>query len=183
MKRDDLHISEPCSESWSEMSGTEQKRFCGQCSKHVHDLSAMTEPEARQVIETVESPCVRYSCRPDGTVRFKPSRRVTLARAGMIAGGLMIGMSAAGSVVPQEDEASSSGVSLLERISDALWSMLDRPDDTIQYQGGIDEIDPEPVETSTEDIVPIEEPELHVMGGLMAPPDLFQPAEQPAEDE
>ena len=113
MKRDELHIDEPCSARWSEMSGAAQTRFCSQCSKHVHDLSAMTEPEARQVIQTVAEPCVRYTSTPDGTIRFKPTRRGFLARASMLAGGLAIGLPAAAAVLPAE----GSEGSLLDRLA------------------------------------------------------------------
>ena len=37
MRRNDVRINEPCSASWSEMSGSEQKRFCALCSKHTTD--------------------------------------------------------------------------------------------------------------------------------------------------
>jgi hypothetical protein len=69
------------------------RRFCGVCTKQVHDLSALTEPQARSVLAE-ESPkgriCVRYKADGDGNIRFQPETvsasslwRTTLAAAGM----------------------------------------------------------------------------------------------------
>jgi hypothetical protein len=136
MIKDDIRLHEPCTASWSEMSGSEQKRFCGLCSKHVHDLSAMTEPEAAQVIQTVTSPCVRYSSNPDGTIRFRSSRRAFLSRAGMIAGGLMIGLSAAASVTPRETSAPASASALIAQLTDAFWAIFeDEPEPEQRLMG------------------------------------------------
>ena len=154
MRHDDIRIHEPCSASWSEMSGSEQKRFCGLCSKHVHDLSAMTEPEAEQVIQTVESPCVRYTSKPDGTIRFRSARRSVLSRAGMIAGGLMIGLSAAASVAPQEASEPASASALIAQLTDAFWAIFEDEPEPEQRLMGKPSI-PSPI---------VE------MGGLMPPP-------------
>ena len=125
MNRDNLRIKEPCHADWSEMDGGGEKRFCGSCSKNVHDLSAMTEPEAKQVLKEVEKPCVRYTCNSDGTIRFKPTRRVFLSQAGLVAGGLMVGLPAAASVVPAPSVGDSCSKSLFDRISDAFWGMFE----------------------------------------------------------
>lgn len=65
------------------MSGPAQRRFCDKCDKHVHNLSEMTEREARALLERAEgaSLCVRYRVRTDGNVRFRPQAR----RAGFVA--------------------------------------------------------------------------------------------------
>lgn len=170
MNRDKLRIKEPCHADWSAMDGDEQKRFCGACSKHVHDLSAMTEPQAAAVLATVEEPCVRYTANPDGTVRFKPSRRVFLARAGMVAGGLIIGGTAAAAVLPQESGESCGQKSLLEKLSDAFWSMFEEEPEVML--GGLEAIAPPPEE------------ELEVLMGDIAPEDLSEepvPEEEPVQ--
>lgn len=79
MHRDQLPIPEPCSADWDAMTGGSRKRFCDHCSKHVHDLSAMTEAEAGAVLEE-PGVCVRYTVKPDGGIRFR-SRRTFLAGA------------------------------------------------------------------------------------------------------
>lgn len=74
MHRERLPIPKPCPADWRAMSGDERQRFCGSCNKHVHDLSAMTEPEAEALVSSGRDLCVRYSVQPDGRVRHAPPR-------------------------------------------------------------------------------------------------------------
>ena len=172
-----LRIKDPCHADWSEMNGDEKKRFCGSCSKHVHDLSAMTKPQATAVLDAVEEPCVRYTANPDGTIRFKPSRRVFLARAGMVAGGLLIGGTAAAAVLPQEPSESYGEPSLLEKISDAFWSLFEEEPDVMLGEPEAIESPPEtlvvvmgesmPVEHGEDVVFPEEEEEEEATRPLM----------------
>ena len=41
-----VEISEPCRADWDAMPGNDRKRFCNVCQKHVHNLSALSAPEA-----------------------------------------------------------------------------------------------------------------------------------------
>lgn len=43
---DRIAIPEPCSAGWDTMTGDGAARFCGSCSREVHDLSAMTRRQA-----------------------------------------------------------------------------------------------------------------------------------------
>jgi len=110
MKADEVTIREPCAEDWSAMDGEGPQRFCDACSRHVHNLSEMTKPEATALLEGREGRlCVRYTVNTDGSVRFrepatrpspppvtlvqlrsrprtKPRPAAALARAGMAAG-------------------------------------------------------------------------------------------------
>lgn len=95
MKSSDVPIPEPCGEDWAGMTGDERRRFCARCDQHVHDLSAMTETEARAVVATPEV-CVRYTVDPDDHIRFR-SRRRFLARA-LLAAGAAVSLPAAASV-------------------------------------------------------------------------------------
>lgn len=74
MDRQILNIAEPCTEKWDEMSGDARRRFCGVCSKHVHNLSALTRDEANALIDGVRSggptPCVTYVYGPDDRIVF-----------------------------------------------------------------------------------------------------------------
>jgi hypothetical protein len=72
MKRS-LHIADPCSESWEAMPGTDARRFCGRCGKHVHSLSELSRPEAERLIASARAGelCVRVEHKGDGTVHFK----------------------------------------------------------------------------------------------------------------
>jgi len=66
---DRINIASPCTASWDAMSGDEKSRFCGQCSKYVYNLAAMTEAEAQQLIQDQERDlCARLYRRADGTV-------------------------------------------------------------------------------------------------------------------
>lgn len=64
-----LTIASPCTALWSEMSGDEKARFCGDCKKHVYNLSEMSKKEAEALILEKEGKlCVRFYRRKDGTV-------------------------------------------------------------------------------------------------------------------
>ena len=66
---DNIKIAAPCTADWKFMLGNDQVRFCGQCSKNVYNLSAMTREQAEALIRRMEGQlCVRYYMRPDGTV-------------------------------------------------------------------------------------------------------------------
>jgi hypothetical protein len=76
----------------------EQSRFCLECKKTVHDLSAMTQAEAQRFLENnaEEEVCISYVPRTNGTIRSRPNpppvipanrliRRRPLAAAGLTA--------------------------------------------------------------------------------------------------
>ncbi len=65
---DQLRVASPCSAPWDKMVGTDRARFCGLCEKTVYNVSAMSRDEAEQFLGTVESPCVRFYQRVDGTI-------------------------------------------------------------------------------------------------------------------
>ncbi|MEO8800357.1 MAG: hypothetical protein ABI551_20865 [Polyangiaceae bacterium] len=52
-----------------------QKRFCDACKKHVHDISSMTPPEARALLDapSAEGLCVRYIYDRAGNILFRPT--------------------------------------------------------------------------------------------------------------
>jgi len=64
-----IHVASPCSARWQDMTGDERARFCGQCRKHVYDLSQMTTESAAELIREKEGKlCVRFYRRADGTI-------------------------------------------------------------------------------------------------------------------
>jgi hypothetical protein len=78
-----------------------EKRFCGECREHVHDLSAMTRTQAeRFVAETGGRACVSFECREDQGVVHLPEVPVW---AGVVA----IGLAACGS--PAQTEIVAQG--------------------------------------------------------------------------
>lgn len=64
-----IRIASPCHADWSAMQGDNRARYCGDCRKHVYDLSAMRREEAEALIREREGNlCVRYFQRRDGTI-------------------------------------------------------------------------------------------------------------------
>lgn len=69
---DDIRIATPCTMNWSEMSGDDQKRFCGSCRLNVYNVRMMTRGEAVRLIQETEGRvCLRLYRRHDGTVITK----------------------------------------------------------------------------------------------------------------
>jgi len=79
------------------MTGDDRVRFCGECKKHVYNLSAMTQREAETLLrETNAQVCTRFYQRLDGTIltqdcplglRVKAARvtrRVSVAVSGLL---------------------------------------------------------------------------------------------------
>jgi len=61
-------ITRPCTANWEQMAGDDRKRFCEQCGKHVHNVSAMTTAERVEFAEPRgERECIVYFHRADGT--------------------------------------------------------------------------------------------------------------------
>ena len=86
-RRFKLRVHEPCSQPWGSMAGDDRRRFCGRCSLHVHDLSAMREEAVMKLIAGPDPHlCIRYSVRDDGTAVIGESRvRRWLRVAGLVA--------------------------------------------------------------------------------------------------
>ena len=71
----EVKIETPCGMAWSAMTQREAtRRFCGECKKHVNDLSLMTEGEARELLASpsTEGLCVRYFADERGQLVFLP---------------------------------------------------------------------------------------------------------------
>lgn len=66
------------------MSGSAQRRFCAKCRTEVHDLSTMTEREARALVDAHRgsSICIRYRHRDGGVPVFRSEPR---GRGGFVA--------------------------------------------------------------------------------------------------
>jgi hypothetical protein len=87
VRSQDIEIPEPCHADWATMRPEEKGRFCFECSKKVHDLSAMTKPEAQDFLRSTGCAdiCVSYEHHEDGTLVFRdpaprPAPMVPLAR-------------------------------------------------------------------------------------------------------
>ena len=66
---DEIRVASPCHARWNDMAGDERARFCGQCSKHVFNLSAMTRVQIETLVREKEGKfCGRFHRRTDGTM-------------------------------------------------------------------------------------------------------------------
>jgi hypothetical protein len=66
---DQIQIASPCNARWEDMEGGQRARFCGQCRKHVFNLSAMTRAEVETLVQEKEGRfCGRFFRRADGTL-------------------------------------------------------------------------------------------------------------------
>jgi hypothetical protein len=72
MNRDDARIARPCGADFSAMSPRGTARFCSACDKVVHDLSSMSEGQARALLRdrSTEGLCIRYLHDERGEIWF-----------------------------------------------------------------------------------------------------------------
>ncbi len=84
MRSQDIQIPEPCHADWDAMRPEQRGRYCFECRKKVHDLSAMTRPQARDFLRDNASAdiCVSYQHGDDGVLVFRerPAPVVPLSR-------------------------------------------------------------------------------------------------------
>ncbi len=129
-----VRIASPCSASWDAMEGDGRRRFCGDCSLHVYNLSGMEEAEAVELLESYEGGrlCVRLFRHADGTVITqncpKGLARVKrrMARVAVLAAGLL-GAGAAGAAGmlggdPTSCPSTVTEASWVERIAPLKWA-------------------------------------------------------------
>lgn len=77
MHKDNLPIAKPCHVDFDAMTRGDKSRFCGACKKHVHELTKLTESEARALLTapSAEGLCVRYVHDDLGHVVFRDTFR------------------------------------------------------------------------------------------------------------
>jgi hypothetical protein len=77
VKTNDVVIRTPCGADWNSMDPRGSARFCGSCEKLVHDLSALSEPEARALLrDSREAVCVRYLHDASGEIWFSGGQKL-----------------------------------------------------------------------------------------------------------
>lgn len=75
-----IRIASPCHSRWEDMTGDERVRFCGQCQKHVYDLSVLTSEAAAALVHSKEGRmCAQFYQRADGTILHAEDCPVGLA--------------------------------------------------------------------------------------------------------
>jgi hypothetical protein len=77
-----LSIARPCRADWDAMDGNEQRRFCSECQKHVHNLAELSADQAEEVV------------RKGGCVRALQDQRGVLTRDGWVGRALLAGAAA-----------------------------------------------------------------------------------------
>lgn len=102
---DSIRVATPCSESWDDMTGNEQIRFCSHCSKNVNNISEMTRKQAMRIVRDAGGNlCVRYRIDPKTKGPVFPKRVANIARYGVAAGVLGASLTiAAGATYAQGD--------------------------------------------------------------------------------
>lgn len=85
-----IEVKSPCSESWDEMTGNDQVRFCSHCAKDVHNVSKATRREAIRLVRRSNGRvCVRYEVHPIKRTPIFAPRAARLIRQTGIAAGLI----------------------------------------------------------------------------------------------
>lgn len=87
---DSIEIKTPCLQSWDEMRGSDQIRFCDHCAQDVHNLSRFPRKDARRLIAKSNGAiCVRYVRRPDGRIETLKKQLHQISRRTGIAAGVL----------------------------------------------------------------------------------------------
>lgn len=114
-----LPIARPCTESFAAMPGDDKTRFCDKCQKHVYDLSARSEEEARALFREKrgERTCVRFKKDASGNVLF---------RAALVAA---VSMTSCSSAVPTQPPVTPAEVEtdMGDSVPDAVDQCPDDP--------------------------------------------------------
>ncbi len=64
-------VASPCSMSWSDMTGDEAIRYCGECKLNIHNLSSLADEEVVALLDRKragERICTYFYRRDDGTI-------------------------------------------------------------------------------------------------------------------
>jgi hypothetical protein len=101
---DRVSIAQPCVSDWSQMTGDDQTRFCGECNKQVYDFSKMTRAQAeRLVIASRGHLCARITRNDAGSiVTLEPltPTRIVPRRPSPVAAAVLSATLSVGSVAP-----------------------------------------------------------------------------------
>jgi hypothetical protein len=87
---DNVQLAFECPMRWEKLGlcgdAEDRKRFCSQCQKHVHNLSAMTRPEAERLLAASTTPiCIRVELDAQGRAVHRPGLSRALLAATLVA--------------------------------------------------------------------------------------------------
>jgi hypothetical protein len=105
-----IQVASPCSADWDEMEGDDKVRFCGECRRHVFNLSAMDVEEAgAKIAEHAHGMCVRFFRRTDGMIltqdcpvgveQARKRRRLAIHTSVEVMVGVTLGSAVAGALI------------------------------------------------------------------------------------
>ncbi len=87
---DKIEVKSPCNESWDEMTGNDEVRFCSHCAKDVHNISAMNRADAEKLVKKSNGKlCVRYVKTSEGNLITAPPKLTQITRRATIAAGIL----------------------------------------------------------------------------------------------
>ena len=93
-----VNLPEPCPRRWAGFNGNDRVRFCDDCGKSVHNLSAMTAAQAEAFIASNPVACVAFN--PDdrgnvATLEYAPRTRPSRRRWGWLGAGVVASLAGA----------------------------------------------------------------------------------------
>lgn len=80
-----LSIPEPCHEDWSQMTRSEQGRFCSSCEKEVVDFTQLTRTQIANKVQSGGKLCGRYRKDQLETTYFIPQEKPAFKHLGIAA--------------------------------------------------------------------------------------------------
>lgn len=158
-----LPIADPCHEDWEAMDANAQGRFCGKCTKQVHDLSSMTEPEAQSLLRARAGGriCVRYEHDDAGRIRFRSANLARAAVAGV----------ALAACTPHDHPSTQV------QSTQSMDVVVDTPPSVPVTPPLMGAVEPEPVKIVKGEVAPEPPMEIHVRKGDISVPN--EPCDPP----
>lgn len=140
MKPLTVPIAAPCRRDFAAMPAAGKSRYCDACQKDVHDLSSMTELEARAFLADARAVCVRVAADAEGAPIFvRPSPgfvplanlRMPKGTRGLLrAGALAVSVAAASACSSGSNAAPAPQVPTAEVMGEYVPDQVDvRPSD------------------------------------------------------
>ena len=76
-----LRIKTPCPKTWDQLTGGESKRYCSECSLHVHNAAQLTRDEAQALVANADARvCMRMELDLSGAPIHRASRATFAGR-------------------------------------------------------------------------------------------------------
>lgn len=127
-----VHIPEPCSANWDEMTGDHSRRFCTKCNLHVQNISETPSELAEQIL-TQGKTCIRAVGDSQRGIRTKdgwlPKLLVAGAMAASMSGCAIMGSRAEDHEVPEVSTPVTGAVAVQPPVMGEM--MVPRSNETI----------------------------------------------------